>query len=269
MVGDDAMDHVPKMGDPSTSVGVHEIKIECAGGGASCISRLAILSGSCGRRGYLPSLPLRSAAIQAQENKPPQRSGISDRGIGASLPNDQRKSGQASEEARFIQIALKEAGYTGQLTAMDSHQFDVAARLLVKLFRAGVTDSGAVSGELRKHFGYVPVETLQPVRHRKATQGMVTTRTANDTHPAPTLQGTAPQKPVSSRKDQLQADLARTRKYLTDDAIQIAAQEAGISGARLRGEPTSLARQELDGYFARQRYHRFELSLIEARIKAQ
>ncbi|MEK1872050.1 MAG: hypothetical protein AAAC50_06450 [Rhizobium altiplani] len=185
------------------------------------------------------------------------------------MPNDQRKSGQASEEARFIQIALKEAGYTGQLTAMDSHQFDVAARLLVKLFRAGVTDSGAVSGELRKHFGYVPVETLQPVRHRKATPGMVTTRTANDTHPAPTLQGTAPQKPVSSRKDQLQADLARTRKYLTDDAIKIAAQEAGISGARLRGEPTSLARQELDGYFARQRYHRFELSLIEARIKAQ
>ena len=35
MVGDDAMDHVPKMGDPSKSVGAHEIKIECAGGGAS------------------------------------------------------------------------------------------------------------------------------------------------------------------------------------------------------------------------------------------
>jgi hypothetical protein len=67
----------------------------------------------------------------------------------------------------------------------------------------------------------------------------------------------------------LQADLARTRKYLTDDAIKIAAQEARISGAGLRGEPTSLARQELDSNFARQRYHRFELSLIEARIRAQ
>lgn len=98
----------------------------------------------------------------------------------------------------------------------------------------------------------------------------MTTRTANDTHAGPTLQSAAPsQEPVSSQKDRLQADLARTRKYLTDDAIKIAAQEARISGAGLRGEPTSLARQELDSNFARQRYHRFELSLIEARIRAQ
>jgi hypothetical protein len=69
------------------------------------------------------------------------------------LPNDQRKSGQASEEARFIQIALKEAGYTGQLTAMDGHQFVVAARLLVKLFRAGVTDGGACPGNLESTSG--------------------------------------------------------------------------------------------------------------------
>lgn len=182
------------------------------------------------------------------------------------MPNDQRKSGQATEEARFIQSGLKEAGYTGELTTMDGRRFDVAARLLVTLFRAGSTKGGALFGELRKHFGYVPVETLQPVKHRKAIQGIVTTRT-NVTHTAPTIQGAA--QPVSSEKDRLQADLARTRKYLTDDAIKIVAQEAQISSAGLRGEPTSLARQKLDGYFARQRYHRFELSLAEARIKAQ
>jgi len=82
-------------------------------------------------------------------------------------------------------------------------------------------------------------------------------------------QAAAPQETVSSENDQLQADLALTRKYLKRDDIEIAAQEARISGASLRGEPTSLALQELNEYFARQRYHRFELRLIEARIKAQ
>lgn len=71
---------------------------------------------------------------------------------------------------------LNEAGYTGQLTATNSQQSDVAARLLMKLFREGVTDRGALAGKRRKHFGYVPVDTLlyKPVnKNRRAIQGTV------------------------------------------------------------------------------------------------
>jgi len=190
------------------------------------------------------------------------------------MPYDQKKSSQTNEEATLVQSVLDEAGYTGQLTPPDGHQLDPAAQLLVKLVRQGITDRGVLSGELKKHFGHVPVETVlyKPInKNRQAIQGIQTTRiaAANETYAGSALQAAAPQKTVSSESDQLQADLAQTRKYLKHDDFEIAAQEARISGASLRGEPTSLAMQELNGYFARQRYHRFELRLIEARIKAQ
>jgi hypothetical protein len=190
------------------------------------------------------------------------------------MPYDQKKSGQISEEATLVQSVLDEAGYTGQLAPTVGHQLDPAAQLLVKLVRQGITDRGVLSGELRKHFGHVPVETVlyKPInKNRQAIQGIQTTGivAANETYAGSALQAAAPQETVSSESDQLQADLVQTRKYLKHDDLEIAAQEARISGALLRGEPTSLAMQELNGFFARQRYHRFELRLIEARIKAQ
>ncbi len=51
-------------------------------------------------------------------------------------------------ETAFIQSVLNEAGYARQLTATNSQQSDVAARLLTKLFREGVTDRGALAGAL-------------------------------------------------------------------------------------------------------------------------
>ncbi|EJL58411.1 hypothetical protein PMI09_00121 [Rhizobium sp. CF122] len=190
------------------------------------------------------------------------------------MPYDQKKSGQTNEEETLVQSVLEEAGYTGQVTPTDGDQLNPAAQLLVKLVRQGITDRGVLSGELRKHFGYVPVETVlyKPInKNRQAIQGIPMTRipAANETYAGSALQAAAAQETVSSENDQLQADLALARKYLKHDDIEIAAQEARISGASLRGEPTSLALQELNGYFARQRYHRFELRLIEARIKAQ
>ncbi|SEI10391.1 hypothetical protein SAMN05216228_102383 [Rhizobium tibeticum] len=176
-----------------------------------------------------------------------------------------------SVDLQFLQKILTDAEYTGKVSSTTPR--DVAAKLLVKLFQQGVKDPAILSAELRKHFGYLPGPALlsKPInKNRHAIQGIVTTRLPpiKEAGGVRTSQAAAPEELVSSEKDRLQADLTRTRKYLTDDALNVATQEARIAGASLRGEPTSLAQQELAGYIARQRYHRFELSLVEARIKA-
>ncbi|MGO7691425.1 hypothetical protein [Rhizobium leguminosarum] len=58
---------------------------------------------------------------------------------------------------------------------------------------------------------------------------------------------------------------AATRR-VTDDRIQIAAQEAEIAGGVLRGEPTSLAREKLKSCLQNLRFHIFARDLIQARI---
>ncbi|CAN7747393.1 hypothetical protein [Rhizobium sp. LjRoot258] len=177
-----------------------------------------------------------------------------------------------SVDLQFLQKILTDAEYTGKVSSTAPR--DVAAKLLVKLFQQGVKDPAVLSAELRKHFGYLPGEAVlsKPInKNRHAIQGIVTTRIppVKEAGGAHTSQAVAPPEVLSSENDRLQADLTRTRKYLTDDALNVAAQEARIAGASLRGEPTSLAQQELAGYIARQRYHRFELNLVEARIKAR
>lgn len=58
------------------------------------------------------------------------------------------------------------------------------------------------------------------------------------------------------------------KQRVTDDRIQIAVQEAEIVGGVLRGEPTSLAREQLVSFLQTLRFHIFACDLMKAKISA-
>ncbi|MBB4232238.1 hypothetical protein [Rhizobium mongolense] len=63
-------------------------------------------------------------------------------------------------------------------------------------------------------------------------------------------------------------DLELSRRRVAEDRKHIAAQEAHIAGVLLRGEPSSLATEQLVDFNQQLRAHTFECDLIAAALRA-
>lgn len=79
-----------------------------------------------------------------------------------------------SSDLAMLQGVLDDAGYDSTSSFADPKRYNVAAKLLIKLFQGGITLPEELSGELDRHFGK-SMSARSPVgfhRSRAAIQGL-------------------------------------------------------------------------------------------------
>jgi hypothetical protein len=77
-----------------------------------------------------------------------------------------------SQDLNVLQRVLRNAGYTEDMLFDRPRPFNVAAKLLVRLFQAGMTDPADLTVQLERHFGKPPKKETAPPRYRFAIQGL-------------------------------------------------------------------------------------------------
>ncbi|TCL70521.1 hypothetical protein [Rhizobium sp. BK251] len=79
-----------------------------------------------------------------------------------------------SADLKMLQSVLSDAGYTGDICANPPREFNIAAKLLIRLFQEGITERVQLTAALERYFGSSVKETRltrSPLR-RYAIQGL-------------------------------------------------------------------------------------------------
>ncbi|MDF0696392.1 hypothetical protein PYR71_07650 [Rhizobium sp. MC63] len=80
-----------------------------------------------------------------------------------------------TSDLAILQGVLDDAGYDSTSSLADPKHYNIAVRLLFKLYRDGMTSPAALSIELSRHFGKTPLPSKSSAefeKNRKLIQGV-------------------------------------------------------------------------------------------------